>query len=389
MPANLPRHYSPFGSCIQELQYAYSDAGDTSKYRFGFGKFETENTISNNFYNSELRLYNSSIGVWITCDPEEGHPHLQGLSPYVYSFNCPIVYSDEFGDLPWPSVLTAYSRVSSEQGYRIHPISGKRTGHGGMDIATKIGTNVRAMANGTVVKVGFDMKNGKGYGKYIVISHGNGYYTLYAHLEMNGVIVKVNQKVSNGENIATSGNTGGSTGPHLHLELIKSENLSGIYNYKNKLNPRDFGDLQDFLSGNISEENTENNKLGTSNLTSNNQKNITKTTDIDKKTYFTDYRFKSEFISSLKYNSADKLRLAKSYLPYIETKINSYESMEYQVNATELNLRSGAGINFNIQSTLENGATIHGTGNISGDWIEIKTSGNEIGWVNSKFIKTK
>lgn len=63
--------------------------------------------------------------------------------------------------------------------------------------------------------------------------------------------------------------------------------------------------------------------------------------------------------------------------------------MEYQVNATELNLRSGAGINFNIQSTLENGATIHGTGNISGDWIEIKTSGNEIGWVNSKFIKTK
>lgn len=89
-----------------------------------------------------------------------------------------------------------------------------RAGHRAIDITGKVGTALHASGSGYVVEAGW---NG-GYGKTIVIDHGNGYSTRYAHC--NSLSVAVGQKVSRGQTIATLGNTGRSTGPHCHFEVM-------------------------------------------------------------------------------------------------------------------------------------------------------------------------
>lgn len=86
--------------------------------------------------------------------------------------------------------------------------------HSGLDIATSAGTTIAAAAGGTVT---FSSNSGNGYGNYIIISHGNGVQTLYAHCST--LYVKQGQTVSQGEAIATVGSTGNSTGNHLHFEI--------------------------------------------------------------------------------------------------------------------------------------------------------------------------
>jgi murein DD-endopeptidase MepM/ murein hydrolase activator NlpD len=128
----------------------------------------------------------------------------------------------------------------------MHPIRKKLLGHDGVDLAASSSSVVSAAARGTVAKIGWDPD---GYGRYVVIKHANGYYSLYAHLLKNGVNVKKNQKVSNGQVIASSGNTGGSTGPHLHFEIIRAKSLAGVFNKKNKIDPESINDLDVLLHG--------------------------------------------------------------------------------------------------------------------------------------------
>ena len=87
--------------------------------------------------------------------------------------------------------------------------------HKGLDIGAPKGTPIKAAAGGTVTVAQYGYSGG--YGNYVIISHGNGIQTVYAHC--NTLNVKVGQKVSQGEQIATVGNTGRSTGNHLHLEI--------------------------------------------------------------------------------------------------------------------------------------------------------------------------
>ena len=95
--------------------------------------------------------------------------------------------------------------------------------HSGQDFAVASGTNVVAAHGGTVVKVGGNgAGDGAAYGNAIVIKHGNGTYSQYAHLSR--IDVKVGQVVSTGQHIALSGNTGNSTGPHLHFEIRTTAN---------------------------------------------------------------------------------------------------------------------------------------------------------------------
>ncbi|MEJ8606352.1 M23 family metallopeptidase [Riemerella anatipestifer] len=88
--------------------------------------------------------------------------------------------------------------------------------HKGIDIAVSIGKDIKSAAAGTILFAG----EKSGYGKCVIISHGNGLATLYGHLSQ--VLVKANDKIKAGETIAKSGNTGRSTGPHLHYEVHKN-----------------------------------------------------------------------------------------------------------------------------------------------------------------------
>jgi len=95
--------------------------------------------------------------------------------------------------------------------------------HSGQDFAVPIGTNVMAAHGGTVVKAGGNgAGDGPAYGNAIVIKHGNGTYSQYAHLSR--IDVQIGQVVKTGQHIAKSGNTGNSSGPHLHFEIRTTPN---------------------------------------------------------------------------------------------------------------------------------------------------------------------
>ena len=106
-------------------------------------------------------------------------------------------------------------RTASGYGYRIHPIYQTRIFHDGMDFSCDIGTPVYATADGVVKNARWE----RGYGYIVTIDHGYGYETRYAHLKSFNV--KRGQKVVRGETIALSGNSGRSTGPHVHYEVLQ------------------------------------------------------------------------------------------------------------------------------------------------------------------------
>ncbi|WBA15663.1 murein DD-endopeptidase MepM [Salinivibrio proteolyticus] len=108
-----------------------------------------------------------------------------------------------------------YRISSSFDPHRKHPITGRISPHNGTDFATPVGTPVLAAGDGVVVKA----RKHPLAGNYVVIKHGREYSTRYLHLHR--ILVKPGDHVSMGQKIALSGNTGRSTGPHLHFELIK------------------------------------------------------------------------------------------------------------------------------------------------------------------------
>lgn len=103
--------------------------------------------------------------------------------------------------------------LSSDFGYREHPIEGEEKFHYGVDIAADSGTAIKCFADGTVTAVG----ESSSYGKYLIVSHENGFSTLYAHCSK--IIVSSGSCVKEGQKIAEVGETGLATGPHLHFEL--------------------------------------------------------------------------------------------------------------------------------------------------------------------------
>lgn len=105
------------------------------------------------------------------------------------------------------------TRVASGYGWRIHPIYHTKKFHQGMDFTAPVGTDVFATGNAKVTYVGWK----QGYGNTVMLDHGFGYETLYAHLFKP--LVKVGQRVKRGDIIALVGNSGMSTGPHLHYEV--------------------------------------------------------------------------------------------------------------------------------------------------------------------------
>ncbi len=142
------------------------------------------------------------------------------VSPIPGANGCAVTSgSVGFGNFVWPAVQTYLS------GYDYSPA----TNHRGIDIAGVLGDTLFAVDNGVVVYSGW---NELGYGNVVVLDHGNGWQSLYAHIMEGGILVGCGQSVHQGDVIAYMGSTGRSTGPHLHFELYHG-------NY-GRVNPWDF-----------------------------------------------------------------------------------------------------------------------------------------------------
>lgn len=127
-------------------------------------------------------------------------------------------------------------QISSYYGYRTDPIYKVSKFHSGMDFAAKVGTEVFATGDGEVIIV---ERNHWGYGNMITIDHGYGYKTNYAHLSK--FAVKKGQKVKRGQVIGYVGNTGKSTGSHLHYEVLKNDKTTDpIHFFFNDLSPEEY-----------------------------------------------------------------------------------------------------------------------------------------------------
>ena len=118
------------------------------------------------------------------------------------------------GKMAWP--VPGYNRITSYYGYRIHPIFKVKKLHTGIDIGAPTGSKITAAADGTVIFADWL----GGYGKAMMVDHGGGIVTLYAH--NSSFTAKEGQKVKRGDTIAKAGSTGNSTGPHLHFEVRKN-----------------------------------------------------------------------------------------------------------------------------------------------------------------------
>jgi murein DD-endopeptidase MepM/ murein hydrolase activator NlpD len=120
------------------------------------------------------------------------------------------------GKLAWP--VPDSQRITSNFGMRIHPVTGQRKGHNGMDIGAPKGTTIVAAEDGTVIVAQYL----RGYGNTVIIDHGSGLWTLYAH--MSKISVGQGDSVKRGKTkIGEVGSTGRSTGNHLHFEVRKNE----------------------------------------------------------------------------------------------------------------------------------------------------------------------
>ncbi|MDX1775195.1 MAG: M23 family metallopeptidase [Desulfobulbales bacterium] len=157
----------------------------------------------------------SSVGVDIQVQVSNANSGGPFLSSAVGERDGQVLRADRYLDTiqnvplgaPVPGVIT------SRYGKRIDPLNGKPAYHHGVDIRGKMGSDVKATAGGTVIDQNYD----KGHGRYVHIDHGNGFFTKYAHLKKS--LVQKGDIVERGQVIGLVGNSGRSTGPHVHYEI--------------------------------------------------------------------------------------------------------------------------------------------------------------------------
>lgn len=126
-------------------------------------------------------------------------------------------------EMIWPT--PGYTRITSQFGMRTHPITGLYRLHTGTDVGAPVGTDFLAMASGVVVKAEYNLA----YGNMIIIDHGGGVQTLYAH--GSEIIAKIGQTIKQGDPVLKVGSTGYSTGPHAHFEIRINGNPVDPLNY--------------------------------------------------------------------------------------------------------------------------------------------------------------
>lgn len=170
--------------------------GDTpesiaDKYRVSLEKIALVNNISDNVVKAGAVLFLPDAKLdWVTLQEINGDLFSKPLRGGYY--------------------------ISSRYGWRDNPFSGSRTFHNGIDMACPRGTAIFAALDGVVSATGYDVT----YGNYVIVSHHSGYQTMYAH--MNTILTSKGKHVSPATKIGLVGNTGQSTGPHLHFTVYKN-----------------------------------------------------------------------------------------------------------------------------------------------------------------------
>ena len=135
-------------------------------------------------------------------------------------------------------------KVISGYGMRYHPILKYRRLHAGIDLTARPGTPIYATGDGVVRVAGRNPEGYAGYGVVAVVDHGFGFITLYAH--MQGVNVRVGQKVKRGEQIGTVGSSGMSSGSHLHYEvMVNGKHVDPVYYFGGDLTPEEYEEVLD------------------------------------------------------------------------------------------------------------------------------------------------
>lgn len=167
----------------------------------------------------------SGTGATLTGQEEAGaeasvEGDVETLAYVLYSDqNLPEDVSLEQAILGFDYCTPVMGTLTSSFGYREHPVEGEERFHYGLDIAANTGTDIGCFADGTVTAVG----ESSSYGKYLMVDHGGGFTTLYAHCSK--ILVSSGTAVQEGQAIAQVGETGIATGPHLHFEIHRD----GVY----------------------------------------------------------------------------------------------------------------------------------------------------------------
>lgn len=173
---------------------------------------------------------NTVVYIPVTYDKIVDHRFVATNTPTVVEVSIPNGYPVD------PSALQKSIHKSSGFGMRVHPIWKSTKMHTGLDMGAKIGTPIVSTGDGQVIRI---QRRGTGYGWNIVIQHTDlKYRTLYAH--MSRIDVEIGQKINKGDVIGAVGNTGASSGPHLHYEVMVLETTNGNAGRYKKVDPVPF-----------------------------------------------------------------------------------------------------------------------------------------------------
>ena len=219
---NLEAQLQVLNKQVDQMQIVLKDfeQRDENLYRVLFGAEPIPLAVRANrriaYYDSIARMTNSQLASDLTMkiDLLAKETYIQAKS-YDELLELAKTQEVRMENLPaiQPVLNKDLKRTASGYGMRIDPVYHVRRFHAGMDFSAPVGTDVFATGNAKVVFTGWK----QGYGNTVELDHGFGYTTLYAHLYK--IIVRKGQNVKRGDVIALVGNTGKSTGPHLHYEV--------------------------------------------------------------------------------------------------------------------------------------------------------------------------